>query len=448
MFERAKTLLKRLFNVTPRISDEEMSMNDIQTMEYLDNFSENITAIVANSLSTLTFGDATLEVTPNSKLQEIVSEVIKNEFVKAKRNIACGLGVGMIASIPYCVDNGLGRKIYVDTITKDRFFITGLQGTDVTQCVALADVKKIGADVYTRWVNYEVNNGMYIITNKCMKNDVEVPMDYVAEWSNIQDEVKINNVDRMPIGIFKCPSGGRRPDDIQGLPITFGCHTTIDKIKKTLDDIEVEFKRKKTKVFADRGLLRVQRDENGNAIKQDFDDDLFIKFGSSDNFTTEVFSPEFRQTAYFDKLNKHFEFLEKQIGVSKGILTELNTNGATATEIRRSTYATFCLVDDIRKSYEKYIKDLAYGVEVLAVAYGMASKSEYDVKIDWSYAMLEDSQESFAQITQAVSLGAERLEELRMFVHPNESYEEASDAIREIKESNPSIKDCIRCLFV
>jgi A118 family predicted phage portal protein len=414
-------------------------MRDAQDVhDYFDISGENVTSMVANGLSILTFGDAQINIDADDVLRDLISR----EFTAAKRVVSCGLGTGMIASIPYSVNNGLGQKIYVDTITKDRFFITGSQGSDITQCVAIAGVKRIDNDIYYRLTEYAVADGAYTIKNKCVKNNAEVPLIAVPAWAGITPEITISGVDRLPIAIFKCPAGDRRPHSLIGVPITFGCNATINKIIDTLNDVETEFKRKRVKVFADRSLIRPQYDENGNLVKQDFDEDLFVKFGSSDGFTTEIFSPEFRQSAYYDKLTRHFEMLEREIGISKGILTELNTNGATATEIKRATYNTFCLVDDIRKGYVQYINDLAYSIAVLANAYGLAniqSADSYSITVDWSYAMLEDSAETFAQKTQAVSLGAESKAELRQFIHPNESAEEAAQAVAEIEAASPSL---------
>lgn len=442
-WSKFKNFILKLFGKKVDESDGRLAHNEIDTRNYLDITGENITAIIANALSILTFGDAQLTITPDNAMQSIINDVLQKEFNKAKTNISCGIGVGMIASIPYCVDNGLGRKIYVDTVTKDRFFITGVQGTDITQFIVLAGVKKIDGHIYTRWTEYAINNGSYIIKNKCMKDNTEVLLSAVADWANIVPEITINGVERLPIGIFRCPAGNRRPNDISGVPITFGCKGILKKIENTFADIESEFKNKKVKVFADRTLLRPEYDAQGNIIGNDFSDDIFVKFGSSDNFTTEIFSPEFRQTAYFEKLKSHFSFLEKQIGISKGILTDLETHGATATEIKRSTYQTFCLIDDIRKGYMQYITDLAYGIEVLANAYGLATVGEYDINIDWSYAMLEDSQETFNQKVQGLSSGVERPEELRMFLHPSETLEEAKEVIESIKENTPPIEQLI-----
>lgn len=440
IFTNIKNWILRLFGKKIEVTDRQIAQAERDVDRYLDISKENITQIVSGALANLTFGDAQLLVSDDSDMGAQINEVLQREFVKAKRNYACALGVGEIVSIPYCVDNGLGRKIYVDTITKDRFFITGMQGSDITQITALADVKQIDNKIYIRWTDYAIEDGVYYVRNKATQGDGEVLMGIVPDWQGIPEEVKMKGVDKLPVAIGRCPAGGKRPDDLRGLPITFGCDSILNKITQTFEDIETEFTRKKVKVFADNQYFKSIRDDNGNIVQQTFDEDLFIRLNADENFNTEIFSPEFRDTSYFAKLQSHFEFLEKQIGVNKGVLTELSSGTATATEIRRSTYQTFCLVDDIRKSYEKYINDLAYGIQVLLVSYEMAYYSDYSVSVSWSNALLEDRSETYNQMVQGVSQGAERVAELRMLNHPEESLEEAQAVVDEIAESNPPLE--------
>ena len=440
IFTNIKNWILRLFGKKIEVTDRQIAQAERDVDRYLDISKENITQIVSGALANLTFGDAQLLVSDDSDMGAQINEVLQREFVKAKRNYACALGVGEIVSIPYCVDNGLGRNIYVDTITKDRFFITGMQGSDITQITALADVKQIDNKIYIRWTDYAIEDGVYYVRNKATQGDGEVLMGIVPDWQGIPEEVKMKGVDKLPVAIGRCPAGGKRPDDLRGLPITFGCDSILNKITQTFEDIETEFTRKKVKVFADNQYFKSIRDDNGNIVQQTFDEDLFIRLNADENFNTEIFSPEFRDTSYFAKLQSHFEFLEKQIGVNKGVLTELSSGTATATEIRRSTYQTFCLVDDIRKSYEKYINDLAYGIQVLLVSYEMAYYSDYSVSVSWSNALLEDRSETYNQMVQGVSQGAERVAELRMLNHPEESLEEAQAVVDEIAESNPPLE--------
>lgn len=415
-------------------------------LKYYDISQENISAIVSTSLSSLAFGDCSLSVDANgknTKRSEYLNEIGQREFSKAKQKTAVALGTGMIASIPYSIDNGLGRKIYIDTIAKDRFLITGVQGDDITQIAAISDIVKIEKDTYIRWTDYSVHNGAYLIRNKATnESGDEVELGTVKQWANIPPEIAIGGVDRLPVAFFRCPAGGRRAESVTGRPITYGCDATISKIAKTFDDIEREFDKKKAKILASRALVKSSFDELSGEYTNSFDDDLFIKLSDVDNADNiTIFDPAFRESAYYFKLEKHFAMLEKEIACSRGILTDLSTNAATATEIRRAMYATFCLTDDMRKEYTEYFNRLMYAVNVLCNYYSITPVSDYTISYDWGYSLLEDSSETFRQLIEGKSHGVISKTELRQFFKPDETPEEAKKIIDEIRDNEPTLND-------
>lgn len=60
----------------------------------------------------------------------------------------------------------------------------------------------------------------------------------MEEWGGIAPEIRIGNVERLPIGIFRCPASNRRPKTMEGVPITYGCKATMDKIAACFFEIE------------------------------------------------------------------------------------------------------------------------------------------------------------------------------------------------------------------
>jgi hypothetical protein len=187
--------------------------------------------------------------------------------------------------------------------------------------------------------------------------------------------------------------------------------------------------------MADRTYLRNEYDSNGNIIHSGLEDDIFLRMGESDQLRLDIFDPALRESSYFNKLQQHFALLEKEVGVSRGILTDLATQGATATEIRRSMYQTFCLLDDVHREYEQYFEQLMYGINVLANFYGIESDAEYEISYDWSYTLLEDSTETFNQMMQGNSIGAISNAEIRAFI-TDEDLETAAAKVAEQKQTN------------
>ena len=432
-------ILKKLYKRDTENMPKRALENRRDAQEYYDTSHENITAIVANALSILAFGDSSVSIDlkeESTKRTKYLNDIAKKEFTRAKRKVGAALGVGMIASIPYCADNGLGKKIYIDTITKDRFFITGVQGDEITEITALADIYVTDMKKYFRWADYSVNNGVYTIRNKATTaNGEEIPLGSVKRWENISPEIHIAGVKRLPVAFYSCPVGGRDPNNFEGVPITYGCGAILDKIAKTLEDIEGEFKHKKVKVFAPRSLLLPERDAEGRVIGKSFDDDLYEKIADNDSENQiTIFDPKIRESSYFARLEAYFALLEKAIGCSKGILTDMITNGATATEIRRAMNSTFLITDDIRKEYVKYFDDLMYAVNVLCNYYNLTPISDYNINYDWNYSLIEDSAESFKQLMEGKAQGAISTLEIRRFLKPDESPENAKRAILEIEK--------------
>lgn len=428
-----------------------MDRNNDDCFEYLSIDSENVTAMLANIVSNLAMGDAQCVITSSggsTRFSDILQSVADRVWNNKRNIVACALGVGTIASIPYSVDNGLGRKIYVDTVTKDRLFVTGRQGDEITQCVVLSDEIVRDYKRYRRFTDYSIENGVYIIRNRATCNDSPFSLGMVDEWKNIAEEIRIGGVEHLPIAFLKCPQNPRYPNRTDGVPITFGCDATVKKIEKTLSDIEREFEKKKAKVFADRSLIRLHKKENGESddikTRREFENnDLFVAFNPSDRCGVDIFDPAIRDSAYFNKLREHFAMLEKECGLSEGVLTKLSTSAATATEIRRAMYNTFCFCDSIHTNVNQWFNDLMYACSVLINYYGMAPFSEYDVKISWSYALLEDPVQTFSQRMQAESIGAESVAEIRLINHPEETLEQAQAAVDKIKASRQSVHEIL-----
>ena len=237
----------------------------------------------------------------------------------------------------------------------------------------------------------------------------------------------------MLFGYVKSPVNNRKTDDKYGVPITYGCEATIKEIKETMKQLYREYKLKEAFVGADVTMFNGQ-----NALPVN---GLFKKVDAGEDTFWEVFDPAFRP--YTDRLEELYRRLEHEIGTSAGIISQPVTQNATATEIKRSMYDTFTIVDDMRSNIEKAIDDFIYSANVLANAYNISPIGEYEVSFDWSYDLLEDSQETFGQLMSANSKGIISNAEVRQFLRPDETIEESQKAIDEIKASEPSVEDLV-----
>lgn len=428
-------ILQNVFKINTQTTQKEMEDNEKYAIEYEAINNINFNAIFSNKLANYVINDSNMNITGENKRVDLLNNVGQSMWKKAKKMTSMGFGYGGVLLIPYVK----GGKIYYNLVPQNRLTIDMTEGENITGATVLADKKVIqkqigNPKIYLRWTNYRVQNGNITITQEFSDekgNKIPAP-DF---WKNILDKQTITGVDRVLFGYIKSPINNRKSNDKYGVPITYGCEATIKEIKETMKQLLDEYRAKKTFVGVDTTLFDGKDGLPKNGIYKGFD------FGKDGADKFEIFDPAFRP--YTDRLQELYRRLEHEIGTSAGILSEVNTQNATATEIKRSMYDTFTIVDDMRTNIEKAMEDFIYSANVLANAYNLSPQGEYELSFDWDYSLLEDSQETFSQLITAQSKGIVSEVEIRQWMNPDETLEESQKAIDEIKASEPSVEELI-----
>ncbi len=422
-------ILQNVFKVNTQTTTKEVEDNQKYAAEYERIDDINFNSIFSNKLANYVITDSNLNVTGKNKRVELLDNVGQSMWKKMKKITSMGFGYGGVIIVPYVK----GGKIYYSVVPQNRLTIDAVDGEYITAATVLAERKVIqkaigNPDIYLRWTNYQVENGNITITQQFTDgngNKIPAP-DF---WKNIQESQRITGVDRVLFGYIKSPVNNRKQNDKYGVPITYGCDATIEEIKETMKQLLDEYELKRPFVGADVTMF------NGkDALPRN---GLFKKIDSGKDDFFEVFDPAFRP--YTERLEELYRRLEHEIGTSAGIISQVTTQNATATEIKRAMYDTFTIVDDMRTNIEKAMEDFMYSANVLANAYNITPAGEYDLGFEWSYDLLEDTQESFTQLIAAHGKGIVSDAEVRQFIKPDESIEDSEKAIEEIQNKEPSI---------
>ena len=419
-----------LFGKKQLSDDMLMQTNDKFTFDYENDKDINFTAIFANKLANITISDSNIDVVGDNKRVDLLQETLKRLKKKLKKIVARDLGTGGVLVVPYVNRN----KIYFNIITQNRFSINKMVGDDIVDCTIMSEHIVRNKEHYYRWTDYMLEDSNLYIRYRSTLDDEPIEMTMIPEWANIKD-MSITNVDKMPFMYIKCPIDNRKEIDKYGAPVTYGCDKQIAKIKKDLEQIEREYGVKDAFVGVDSTMF------NGkDALPTD---GIYKKVNAGDEGFWEVFDPAFRDTALYNKLMNDFALLEKQVGTNRGILTDPLSTYQNKDEARRANQDTFAIVDDIRASLEEGLKDFLYACDVLANYFNLSPQGEYELSTDWSYSMLDDSSQEFSQLMQGEARGVIKKAELRQYLKPNETLEEAQNIIDEIRKESPSTKDLL-----
>ncbi len=425
-------ILNNIFKIKTQTTQKEIDENSKYAKIYQSIDDINFSAIFSNKLANYTISDSNMNIDGDNARVDLLNKIGQSLWKKIKKPVSMAYGYGGIALVPYVK----GGKEFYNIVTQDRITIDSMEGELITGATILAEKKVISGTIsqttYLRWTNYKVENGNIVITQQFSDekgNKIPVP-DF---WKDIQEVRTITNVDRVLFGYIKSPINNRKASDTYGVPITYGCEATIMEIKETMKQLVREYELKQTLVVADATMFNGKNKlpENG----------LFKKVDSVEDDFFQIYDPQFKD--YTTRLQELYKRLEHEVGTSYGILSEVDTNNATATEIKRSMYDTFTICDDARSNIEKGMEDFFYACNVLANAFNLSPAGDYEVSFDWSYSLLEDTQQEWNQLTYAQNKGIVSKVELRQWLKPDESLEESEKAIRDIEESEPNVEDIL-----
>lgn len=435
--------LYKLFKRKPVKSEKEQAQDENQQLAYESTDGLNITTICANKVSNIVCGDSRLDVNGTGARAEFMRRTMQRVYDKINLITDRALGTGGVVLKPYLV----GRDLYIDVLPQSRFFVVEKRGEVpikaqfVAEVIVRHDGTSIARSAQSEYMRLEYHtlseDGIYTIETKAMKDGEEVPLQSVEEWADIDEVVTVTGVTQMLYAFVKCPTDNKTEiDDFRGVPLTYGQDELMIMARDILREIPDEYKKKKAFIGVSDLLFNGHDDLPNNGIYHRYKAD-----GSpNDNPFWEIYSPEIRHTAYFAGIEFAFGLIEKAIGVNRGVLTELDTADATATAIKRSTFDTFNLVDAMRRNLEVALQQIAYAFDVYANVAGLAPVGDYELAFDWSYSLLEDSQESFNQLRQVVADGGLGVEHETAFVK-NISPEEALEYIPEMQTTDDTVTE-------
>lgn len=409
---------------------------ELQPKQYIQNdfFTTtdiSITSIMADRLATLIVADSDIDITGTNKAK-ILSDIAKKYFnVKLKTAVVTALGTGDCLIVP--ITNG--KEYDIDIIENNNFAVINSIGDKLYSVVMERDRIAKNNHIYKRFEYHglEEVNGVSIcrIYRYGYMDDKEIPLHSITEWENIPLETIIPGVDRLLFGRYKCPTVNR--DNInspQGVPITYGLDAAVQKAKDSYVRFNEEFRRKETRIFASKQLFKKDKDDNtvlpAGGVFQAFKTDLEGKL------PIQEFSPDLRYDGLKGGVDFNFKMLELFCGLSAGILTDVQSDLATATAIRASMNNSFAFIGTMRKVIESGTDDLIYAIAMLYNSNNDVAIGLYSTNYDWDESMMENSNERFQQLLQSKSVGELEDGELMAWVK-NIPLEQAKSILSEME---------------
>ena len=427
-------ILTNVFHVKTETKPSDVEENQHYAINYEKIDEINFNAIFSNKLANYVINDSEIVVDGNNERAKKFDEMAQSMWKNSKKLVSMAFGYGGVFLVPY-TKNG---KLYYNKVPQNRVTIDSTDGDVITGLTILADEKTITSGftsrTYIRLANYRIE-GSNLIMEQTFTNEDGKPVPVPDFWANIPLKLVIGNVEKAPIGYIKSPINNRKSGDKYGVPIDYGTESIQKEIKECLKQIAREYDVKQAFIGADVTMFDKNDKLPANGLYQKVD-------SGKDDFW-EIFSPEIRESSYYVRLQELYKRLEHAIGTSSGILSDVETQNATATEIKKAMYDTFSITDDMRTNFEKGMKDFFDGCDVFANAYNLIPQGDFDINFNWSYGLIEDANTEFAQLIQGHNIGVISKGEVRQWIRPDETLEEAEEKVKEIQEEQASLDELL-----
>lgn len=375
-----------------------------------------IPGAIANELARLATIEFKSEINNNEGLNEIYQELI--DVLRINTEYACAKG-GLIFK-PYFN----GKNIEIDLIHQDNFLPISYNAIGEITAAVFLEYKITGDKKYTRLEyhdfkegNYTIKNIAYVKSNLVKDNSLgkRTILASVPEWSQLQEEITINNITRPLFSYFKIPQANAI--DVNS-PLGVSCYAKASDLIKEADKqysrILWEYEATEIAINASESLF--VRKEDGTYELPKGKERLYRVFPWEDREgkrNLDTFSPDIRDSNLFNGLNNILRKVEFNCGLAYGTLSDINDVSKTATEIKTSRQRSYSTVKDIQKSLEKALKDLIVSMNDLATLYRLNISPidiDKDVSFDWDDSLVLDKDSELESMRNDVSAGILRPE--------------------------------------
>ena len=164
-------------------------------------------------------------------------------------------------------------------------------------------------------------------------------------------------------------------------------------------------------------------------------DRLYRTLDLGNDDTYKAFTPALRDTSYLSGLNRYLMRVEDLVGLSRGALSEVESEARTATEMKILKQRAYITIRRNQEALEQALNDAVYAMDVLTTLYELAPDGIYTTTTDWNDSILTDADTELTQKLQLLDANILGKAEVRAW-YTGEDEETAEQKIEDIESSS------------
>lgn len=362
----------------------------------------NFTKTICEELARLTTMNIKIDVDGSARA-EWLSEQIHLSDRQYRRWVELGCAAGLVIVKP----NGATIDLYLP----GQYLIVKALAGEITEIV-FQDIQRVKDTYYTKLEYHKRVDGEYTVQNRCFisksKGNIGDPIDIKdTPWSDLAEDVLIENVDHNLFGSFFMPSvNNDNLDSCVGLPIVANCLVELEGLDNAFYLLKDEIDDSQRIVMLDSDRLMYGATaqvapttfEQAQQIVEMSGLPKYVKLvEGSTSIENEIYheiNPNLNTETRIKGINNYLSQIGFKTGFSNGYFVfDQKTGMITATQVESDDRRTIQTINDIRRQFRACIDELVYALNAFADAYGLAPRGEYEITYEFDDITLNEEED-------------------------------------------------------
>lgn len=234
---------------------------------------------------------------------------------------------------------------------------------------------------------------------------VRVPLSALGRYAALPPEMELDGIYNLGMAPLRTPLENTVDGSFDAVSVYAPAAGLIENINRNEAQLNSEFENGASRIIVSSDLMR--RDGHGRAC---FDDTLFTAVDDDpENVGINIFSPILRESSYIARKTEYLRNIESLIGMSRGLLSDVDSAQRTATEITSSQGDYNLTIIDFQRCWESAARELADTCVRLGRLYGIADSGDInmteDIIFDFGDGVLYNRDKTWQEYTAMVQSG-------------------------------------------
>lgn len=295
-------------------------------------------------------------------------------------------------------------------VRRDCFIPLARDVTGAITSVGTADVTTVGKWYYTLLERRTANpDESLTIESKLFSSQdrgnlgSEVPLSTLEKYANIEPVLVLPGVGNVGMARVKTPLLNCVDGSQDGVSVYAPAVGLIQNINRNEQQLNKEFENGASRIIASEDFLKLDKDGNRR-----LEDDLFMGMDEDPGeIGITIFSPALREASYLARKQEYLRNIESQIGLKRGILSEVEAAERTATEITSSAGDYNLTIIDFQNMWESALRELLTTCDKLGQLYKLCDTSPFnaqdDLTIEWGDGVLFNREKVWQEYKEMVA---------------------------------------------